>query len=253
MAEWGTPIRMLGNVGRSAAGGLGATYDALPAGSVSGGFTLGALPPGMGPQPWASYPGSGGPNQTVEAPYPDPEFRRNVITMPIISPDDPQNRQRAFNGGFMSGASAASSALAWDPRAGMAIRGYDVAGLGAGLGLAGGLVTPWQGNKTSFTMGVGRSLGKLGQLARPWKLGRLRALGGGLGLGAGSSSDTVTYVVGAEAGLYHLLGAVVGGAHGYARNKHVGWAAMWTAFGFFFPLFTTGVAVVQGIGKSKSG
>lgn len=213
--EWGTPITMLGRVGDggclpcAAAAGVGAVYDrALPAGGARGSFGLAAAPEGMGPLPWAGYPGSGGPNHVVtDVNGPSPEWFRNTITQPVISPDDPQNRQRVFNGGIYD--------PSWAPWAGKPIRGYEMAGLG-------NLVRPWAGGSSSFTMGV-------------------RGLGSSLGCAWAPSF-----------GLYNILGAMVAGAHGYARNRKAGWALMWATFGFLAPIFTNGVAIVQGLGKSKS-
>jgi len=201
---------MLGGVGRTRH--LGSTYaDALPAG------TLGALPPGMGPTPWANYPGSGGPNQQVRSPFMSPDWRYNTITTPIVSPSEYQNRQRVFNGGYGPGVPDPQA-----PWAGASIRGYTIAGLGS-------LVMPWQGSKTAFTMGT-RGLGAIE-----------------------IPPEQVKAAAVAHIGLYHALGAVVGVTHGYKRNKHWGWAAMWGGFGFLAPFWTTGVAIVQGFGKPKGG
>lgn len=226
--SWGTPIAMLGRVGASSgcaacsSSGLGDPYaQALPAGSVAGGFTLGALPGGMGPQPWASYPGSGGPNRVVTDPdAPSPEWLRNSVTQPVISPDDPQNRQKVFNWGLYN--------PTFDPRFGSSIPGYGTAGLGA-------LVRPWDGSASSFTMGV--------------RGAQTRRLSGAL---RGCFATPVTWYSLAPT-KYNILGAAVAGVHGYARNRKVGWALMWGAFGYLFPLFTNTIAIVQGLGKSKSG
>lgn len=227
MAEWGTPIRMLGRTGGgclpcAAASGVGNAYSrALPAGTLggTGGFQgLGAAPEGMGPLPWASYPGSGGPNRVVtDVGGASPQWLRNTITMPVISPDDPQNRQRVFNGGLFD--------PSWDPRTGQAIRGYSIAGLG-------NLVRPWEGSASSFTMGT-RGLGKTlrgGLSALSWDVGGWRIAPGPV----------------------NLLGGLLLGVHGYARNKNVGWGLGWALAGFAFPFFTGAIAVVQGLGKSKS-
>lgn len=203
-------IMMLGGLGRASRVGSGYSH-ALPAG------TLGALPPGMGPTPWANYPGSGGPNQEIGPPYNSPDWNYNTITTPITSPGEPQNRMRVFNGGYGPGVVGMPA-----PWTGTAIRGYNIAGLGA-------LVMPWQGSKTAFTMGV-RGLSAIE--IPPEKL---------------------RPVAMAHIGLYHALGAVVGATHGYRRNKHLGWAAMWAGFGFLAPFWTTGVAIVQGFGKVKGG
>lgn len=212
MAEWGTPIMMLGRTSGgclpcAAASGVGSVYSrALPAGTLAGG--LGAAPEGMGPQPWASYPGSGGPNRVVTDPdAASPDWLRNTITMPVISPDDPQNRQRVFNGGIYD--------PSWDPRAGQAIRGYSIAGVG-------NLVRPWAGSSSSFTMGLN---------------------------GLRGCASPVTWI---SFGPKNWLGAMFAGAHGYARNKNVGWALGWAAAGFIAPFFTGFIAIVQGLGKSKS-
>ncbi len=227
MAEWGTPVMMmLGRVGRAPSSscaactgaqgmqGLGDPYSrALPAGSVAGagGFGLGALPPGMGPEPWAAYPGSGGPNAVyTDLNAPSPDWLRNSITMPVISPADPQNRQLVFNSGLYN--------PTWTPRQGSEIRDYAISGLGQ-------LVTPWEGSRSDFTMGVRG----------------LNGLRGGLGC------------MGPRFNLYGILGATVAAAHGYARTKNVGWTAAWALFGYVMPLFTATVAIVQGLGKSKSG
>jgi hypothetical protein len=218
MAEWGTPIMMLGRVGDckpcAAMAGLGDAYArALPAGSVAGGFQLGAAPGGMGPEPWASYPGSGGPNRVVaDQNGPSPDWFRNTITQPVISPDVPQNRQRVFNGGIYD--------AEWSPRAGEAIRGYE------GLG---NLVRPWDGSgASSFTMGV-------------------RGIRGvkGLGFCPGWWIPTIS--------AYTVLGAVAAGAHGYARTKNVGWTLAWAAGGFIAPLFTNAIAIVQRLSKTSGG
>jgi hypothetical protein len=131
--------------------------------------------------------------------------------MPVISPDDPQNRQRVVNGGLYD--------PAWTPSAGAPIRGYQMAGLG-------NLVRPWEGSASSFTMGL-------------------------RGLRTGCASPVSWWMPTVNS--YSVLGAMVAGAHGYARNKKVGWALAWAAAGFVAPIFTNFVAIVQGLGKSKSG
>ncbi len=51
---------------------------------------------------------------------------------------------------------------------------------------------------------------------------------------------------------YTTVGSLVGFAHGYKRNKgSVGWGLVWALFGGISPLFTTGVAVIEGFGKPK--
>lgn len=142
---------------------------------------------------------------------PSPDWFRNTITQPVISPDDPQNRQRLVNGGIYD--------AEWTPSAGAAIRNYQTDGLG-------NLVRPWAGPaNTSFTMGVRG----------------LRGLGCGTALGLYFAPDR-----------YRILGGVVAGAHGYARTKNVGWTIAWVAAGYMAPIFTGFVAIVQGLGKSKS-
>jgi hypothetical protein len=164
----------------------------------------------MGPQPWASYPGSGDQvSSALDAPSPD--WLRNTITQPVISPDDPQNRQLVFNSGLYN--------PTWTPRQGLSIRDYGIAGLGQ-------LVTPWEGPRNDFTMGVHG----------------VRGLRGGLSCG-----PVLPFR------MYNILGATVAAAHGYARTKKIGWTAAWALFGYIAPLFTAGVAIVQGLGKSKSG
>lgn len=214
--EWGTPIIMLGRTRGdcapcAAARGVGDIYArALPAGSVGAGFKLGAVPTGMGPEPWAGYPGTGGPNQVVtDIAAPSPEWFRNTITMPVISPSEPQSRQRVFNGGLFE--------PEWTPRAGKPIRGY------AGLG---NLVRPWAGDSNSFTMGT-------------------------RGVGCINCPTPVTWWT-PRVTPYSVLGAMVAGTHGYLRNKNVGWALGWAACGFLAPIFTNAIAIVQGLGKSKT-
>lgn len=39
--------------------------------------------------------------------------------------------------------------------------------------------------------------------------------------------------------------------HGYKRNKSIGWALLWGAFGGLFPIVTNVIALAQGFGKPK--
>ena len=52
-----------------------------------------------------------------------------------------------------------------------------------------------------------------------------------------------------------LLSTVSAGAsayHGYKRNKSVGWALVWGAFGGAFPIVVPAIALAQGFGKPES-
>ena len=86
----------------------------------------------MGPEPWANYPGSGGPNQMLEQPYGNgPQWRTNFITNPVVTPQEPQNLQRVWNGGppFTQNPVGANS-------------GKPILGMMTGLGAHPGLVNP---------------------------------------------------------------------------------------------------------------
>lgn len=222
---------------------LGSLPNILPAGTNLGATPVLAIPAGMGPPPWANYPGWGGPNiQATER----PDLRINNITTPVVTPQEPQNRVKVFNGGAWYG-----------PRQepfGRRIRGYAIAGLGLAL------VRPWSGGaSTSFTMGTRGGLGRLGALvpssrvtldelldARPQDLDPCLNR-----VNVGTTSISYADIWQGYGTLLHLTGAVVSGVHGYQRNKSLGWGLAWGAFGFVAPLITLGVAVVQGLGKPK--
>ena len=232
---FGTPTMMLGGLGSSARHRF-----------------QGATPAGMGPQPWASYPGSGGPNAAVDPNGPSPDWRVNYITNsgPVNSPGFVRNNTRVFNGGVpVQGRPVGASV-------GAPIEGYAL--FGAGLGLGRTLVTPWRGNANAFTMGI-RGLGSATSFAQDETLTveelmatkpddmapclrRVRI---------GNTSVSYATIWEYHTKLYHVLGAAVGVTHGWRRNKSIGWAAAWGVFGLFAPVLTTGVAIYQGLGAKR--
>lgn len=212
---------------------LGRLGEALPAGR------------GMGPKPWATYPGSGGPNETLAAGGIYPELRQNWISSPVSNPNTP-NPQRIWNGGQDLSERQVSS--------GLPIRGFLLSGLAATPRRL--LVNPSRGNKTSFTMGV-LGLGALTQEETTASLAETVAnrpddLQPCLQRVGGTDGMTYAQLWQGRAVTLHVLGAVLGGYHGYKRNKKaIGWTALWAGAGFMFPVITTGLALVQGIGKGK--
>jgi hypothetical protein len=75
-------------------------------------------------------------------------------------------------------------------------------------------------------------------------------------VGFGSDTDSGLAVAGAfmTVALIHAIlrpiSAVLSGVHGYRRHdEDVGAAVGWGALGFFFPIITPTVALIQGYGK----
>jgi len=175
-------------------------------------FPAGVGEAGMGPRPWATYPGSGGPNQVLDEPYGSgPQWRTNYITNPVVSPQEPQNLQRVFNGGVPLEQPPVGAS------SGQPIRGAVLGALGLGQ-----VVNPAT-NRTSFTMGTGAL-----SPAQACEVHRARSF------------------------LLSATGTAVGVYHGYNRNRSsVGWGLAWGLLGWFFPVVITGVSLFQGPGKAK--
>lgn len=215
-----TPTMMLG---RTPAG----FARALPAGSLG-----------------ATFPGSGGPNEMTQVGT-FPSLDMNFITTPPGVPAT-ANPGRVWNGGpdFSERPVGANT--------GLPIRNMLLSGLAATPART--LVTPSNGYRSRFVMGVlGVGLGAVPGLggddtvAPPTQDELSPCMNR---IGSGSSSITYAQFWQGRAATLHLLGAVLAGVHGYQRNKgSLGWAAGWAALGFFAPVITTGVALVQGFGK----
>lgn len=203
----------------------------------------------MGPKPWASYPGSGGPNEMMEPPYGDgPQWRTNFITTPVSTPQEPQNPQRVWNGGVpFPGQQSPTGASSGQPIIGMA-----VAGLGATRRVR-GLVDPTN-NRSSFTMGLGAlSPQERSQAVTYAMQNQPEVLDACVqGYTVGGRYFSVADMWRWDSMWLTALGTAVGAYHGYHRNKKsVGWGIGWGLLGSLFPVITTGVALVQGPGKSK--
>ena len=73
----------------------------------------------------------------------------------------------------------------------------------------------------------------------------------------GLSEDGETVAYGGLIWFHSFLripSAIISGVHGYKRNGgDGGWAAVWGALGFLFPIITPVVALVQGFGKPAGG
>lgn len=68
---------------------------------------------------------------------------------------------------------------------------------------------------------------------------------------ANNPDATFNYLA-AMSGVMRLMGATVAGYHGYKRNRKSGWAAAgWATAGFFMPVLTVGVGLVQGLAQPK--
>lgn len=203
----------------------------------------------MGPKPWAAYPASGGPNEMMEPPYGDgPQWRTNFITTPVSTPQEPQNPQRVFNGGVPFEQSPTGSS------AGSPIYGMTLAGLGAARKVP-GLVNP-SNNRTSFTMGLGAS--PVDPTFRAQEVAYVMAnepenLDPCIqGYWVGGRFITNANMWRWDSMWLTAVGIAVGAYHGYHRNRRsLGWSFGWGLLGALFPVITTGVALVQGPGKSK--
>jgi len=217
----------------------------IPGAHAAGG-TGRADMPNMGPRPWAAYPGSGGPNQMLKQPYGNgPQWRLNTITNPVVTPQQPQNLQRVFNGGvpFAQNPVGANS-------------GLPIRGLLAGLGAHQEMISNPSTNKTFFTMGLGK-VGRLGQgeaVATPLDAIQdpemIKPCTEGFEFNGTFVSRADTWK--ARSWMLSAAGAAVGAYHGYHRNrKGLGAAAGWGIAGYFFAPIVIGVALVQGVGKAK--
>jgi hypothetical protein len=190
---------------------------------------IGALP--------AGFPGAGGPNPTIGAPYDHPDWRMNRH-MPIPNTwQQPQNLLRVTNKTPNGSMRRASSGRPITSALGSLISPVlhaRVAGLGDGAAPAqpapSEIVDPWANTPAASgapAMSAAIPGTGWGLTAEQWR-------------SAWAASTTSSMI----------LGGTMAGIHGYRRNHgKAGWTALRVALGVFFPLITNGVAVVQGFGK----
>lgn len=180
----------------------------------------------------AGFPGAGGPNITVRAPYSQPNYRMNRH-MPIPSTwDEPQNLMRM------------TDKTNHNPHA-RASGGKPITSALGSIGKK--MISP-------ILFGDGESQSIYDRAAESSE--RSQAL---TPAPAVSSSAYQSMAVAADnwrtAYMFAAAGTVVLGAtmasiHGYRRNKgKTGYAVLWGIAGAVFPILTNGVALVQGYAK----
>jgi len=62
-------------------------------------------------------------------------------------------------------------------------------------------------------------------------------------------SDGAATAVRIGIGVGLTAATAVSAYHGYRRNRSIGWALVWGAMGFLFPVMTPTIALAQGFGQ----
>lgn len=195
---------------------------------------IGALPVGTGYGANPTYPMGGN----------GPEWRTNYGTSPSV-PEFPQNPLRQMSESMppFAAFSSGSPAVPLDVHMLQGLRG--LSGLGSNGGATGPANDPffaWD-REMEVVLDPHRPLTNQELLSLPYAQ-RVQAV-------CVRNPQYITGALGVLAGSLRLMGAAVGGYHGWKRNKS-GWsAAGYGAAGFLFPLITTGVGLAQGLAQPK--